>query len=265
MSNTFAIKEVLDFNVSEYAESGYGDFLFSVDYAGSTNIATTAERLPIRGGQGNYKILDLDHTKNCNFNSVLPIVDIVALATKLGRSVITGATLAPKKDILSADATNKITLTQTPATGTLRIYKLSGERDLGVEQVVGTPGTTENKYSISVKEVTLNATTAPVGTKFVAFYDYTSGAAAQNIKITAADFPSFITITGRGLVDDDVAGKKVPITFKIHKAKVVTDFELTMQSDSATEIPFDCDVYTILNSVGEREFVDIVKLTDESY
>jgi hypothetical protein len=264
MSNTFVIKEVLDYNVSEYAASGYGDFLFSVDYAKSSTVQTTAERLPIRGGQGNYKLLDLDHTKDCMFNSVLPLVDIKALAVKLGRDVTTGAVSTPKKDILSASATNTITLSKTPLAGTLKIYKLSGERDLGIEQTVGTPATTVNEYSITGAEVTLNATTAPENTKFIAFYDYTSGTAAENIKITAADFPSFITITGRGLVDDDVTGLKVPVTFKVHKAKVKPEFELTMASDSATELAFDCDCYTILNASVEREFVDIVKLNDEA-
>ena len=264
MSNTFVIKEVLDYNVSEYATSGYGDFLFSVDYAKSSTVQTTAERLPIRGGQGNYKIMDLDHTKDCMFNSVLPLVDIKALAVKLGKDVTIGATTAPKKDIKTVSATNTITLSNTPLAGTLKVYILSGERDLGTIQTVGTPGTTPNTYSIATATITLNATSCPEGSKIIAFYDYTSGVTAQNIKITAADFPSFITITGRGLVDDDVTGLKIPVTFKVHKAKVKPEFELTMASDAATELAFDCDCYTILNSSAEREFVDIVKLNDEA-
>ncbi|MFA7204597.1 MAG: hypothetical protein WC188_12920 [Candidatus Caldatribacteriota bacterium] len=265
MSDTFAIKEVLDFNVFEYSSTGYGDLLFTVDYAKSSSINTTGERLPIRGGQGNYKIMDLDHTKDCTFNSILPLVDVNALATKLGKAVATGATSATKKEILTTSATNTITLTQTPLTGTLKIYKLAYERDLGAEQTAGTPGTTENKYSIDGKVVTLNATTAPAGSQFICTYEYTSGANAKNIKITASDFPGFITITGRGLVDDDQEGKKVPVSFKVHKAKVQVGFELTMASDAATELDFTTDCYTIINSDGEREYIDIVKLEDEAY
>jgi hypothetical protein len=264
MSNTFVIKEVLDYNVSKYAASGYGDFLFSVDYAKSSTVQTTATRLPIRGGQGNYKIIDLDHTKDCMFNSVLPLVDIKALAVKLGRDIATGATSAPKKDIKVASGTNTITLSHTPLAGTLKVYKLVGERDLGVEQLLGTPASVEDKYSIATATLTFNVVSVPENTKIIAFYDYTSGATAQNAKITAADFPEFITITGRGLVDDDVTGSKVPVTFKVHKAKVKPEFELTMASDAATELPFDCDCYTILNANAEREFVDIVKLNDEA-
>jgi len=265
MSDTFAIKEVLNFTVFSYSSSGYGDALFYVDYAGQSNINTTGERLPIRGGQGNYKILDLDHTKDCTFASMLPLVDINALAVKLGVSVTEGATSATMQEILTVSASNTITLSATPTGSTLKLYKLSDERDLGVEQTAGTPASTPNEYSISGKVVTLNSTTAPENSKFIAFYEYTSGTTAQNVKITASDFPSFITITGRGIVDDDQDGQKIPVSFKVHKAKVQPQFELTMAGDSATELDFTTDCYTIVNSAGKREYIDIVKLNDEAY
>ncbi len=264
MSNTFAVKEVLDFTVEKYVSSGRGDILFTVDYATQTNINTSAERLDIRGGQGNFKIISIDHTKDCTFAATLPIIDIKALAVKLGKDITKGATTAPMKEILTADASNTITLSQTPITGTLKVYQLVGERDLGTEQIAGDPALNQDEYSISGTTITLNATTAPEGTKFIVFYDYTSGINAENIKITAEDFPQFIKITGRGLVNDDVEGTLFPVSFTIHKAKVQPNFELTMSSDSATELDFTCDCYTILNANGEKEFVDIVKLNDEA-
>lgn len=262
MSNTFAIKSVLDYTVEEYSATGRGNLLFMVDYAGSSNVSTTSERLPIRGGSGNYKILDIDHTKDCMFNSVLPILDISALATKLGGSVTKAATTTPRTERLTATtgATPTITLASTPLAGTLKIHELLLERDFGTEQTAGTPATA-NQYSITGRVVTLHSTMS--GKRFVASSEYTSGVNAQNIKITAEDFPKFITITGRGLVDDDQENLVIPVTFKIHKAKVKPDFELTMQAGTATELPFDCDCYTILNSANKREFVNIVKLNDE--
>ena len=266
MSNTFAIKEVLDYTVEAYSASGRGNILFTVDYAKSSSVQTTAQRLGIKGGIGFFKILDLDYDKECTFNSVLPIVDVTALATKLGKAVTTGAVTTLKKEILTtAGATPTITLAATPIAGSLKIYTLSNERDLGTEQTAGTPASQENTFSLSGAVVTMNSVSGVAGTKMVVFYDYTSGATAQNIKITASDFPNFITITGRGLVDDDQAGQKIPVTFRVHKAKVKPEFELTMASDAATELAFDCDCYTILNAANEREFVDIVKLNGEAF
>lgn len=264
-SNTFAIKEVLDFNVSEYSPSGYGDDLFDAEYATSSTISTKADRLPIRGGQGNFKILDLDHSKDCSFIGKLPIVDINALAVKLGVDVTTGAKLAPMKDIKTVGSDNKITLSHQPATGTLRLYILKNERDRGEKQTPGAPATTPNEYSISTSTVTFNATSCPQGTKIIALYDYMSGVNSKNIKITAEDFPKYITITGRGLVDDDQMGQRVPVAFRVHKAKVQPGFELTMESTKATEIDFTADCYTILNSEGKREYVDIIRLDDEAF
>lgn len=265
MSNTFAIKEVMDFTVEKYSATGRGELLFYVDYAGNTSIATTAERLPIRGGQGNFKILDLDHTKDTMFNAMLPIVDVKALATKLGVDVVTGAKAAIKTEVLIVGATPTLVLASTPLANTLKIHKMEFERDLKAEQTAGTPASVENTYSITDKTITLNATTATLGTKFLVSYEFTSGVNAQNIKITASDFPNFITIRGTGLVDDDQEGQKIPVSFKIHKVKVQQEFELTMEGTTATELAFNCDCYTILNSAGDREYTDIVILQDSAF
>lgn len=265
MSNTFAIKEVMDFTVETYNATGRGNLLFFVDYAGNSSIQVTGERLPIRGGQGNYKILDLDHSKDTTFMAMLPLVDVKALAVKLGKDLTVGSKNVPKKETLTASASNTITLASTPVSNTLKIYKLEHERDLGTEQTAGTPASVENEYSIVGRVVTLNATTAPDGTKFRVDYEYASGANTQNIKITASDFPNFITITGTGIVDDDQEGQKIPVTFKLHKVKVKPEFELTMASTSATELAFDCDCYTIINSDGDREYSDICVLQDEGF
>lgn len=267
MSNTFAIKEVLDYTVEKYSPVGRGDILFNVDYAGQSNISTTAERLPIRGGQGNYKIMDLDHTKDCEYASTLPLVDVKALAVKLGVDVKKGATKALFDKVLVVGEGSKITLPAhiTPIVDSLKVYKVKFERDIDIELEAGETVEVENTYAIQGQEITFNTESCPKGTRVLVSCDYLSGENAQNVKITASDFPQFITIRGMGLVDDDQEGTKIPVTFKIHKAKVRPEFELSMAGDAATELDFTCDCYTILNDEGEREFVDIVKLNDESY
>ncbi len=266
MSNTFAIKEVLDFVVESYSATGRGKLLLNVDYAGETSINTTAERLSIRGGQGNFKIIDLDHTKDCEFAATLPLVDINALAIKLGKAIQKGTGIAVFDKVLVVDKEGEIKLPDgiTPEAGTLKIYKVEFERDLGVEMEAATETPTAGKYKIAAGTLTFNKTDCPEGTRLLVSFDYKAGADSQNIKITATDFPEFITIRGRGLVNDDQEGTIIPITFKVHKAKVRPEFELTMAGESATELDFSCDCYTVFNLQGEREFVDIVKLNDET-
>ena len=266
MGKTFAINNVMDLVIEEYASSGRGTILDVIDYAKTTNIAVTSERIDVTGGQGNYQIIGLDHSKKTALNVMLPIASLETIAIKLGRSVSTGATTHASNGerLTTAGATPTVTLSATPTSGTLVVYTVANERDLDTLQTAGTPASTPNEYSISGLEITLNATTAPAGTKIFVSYDYTSGANAENLKITANDFPQFITLRGRGILEDDQSRSRIPVSFKIYKAKVRADFELTMANDAATEVAFDCDCYTIRDSNGDRVSVEMTKLVDEA-
>ena len=266
MSDIFAIKDVMDFTVETYVTSGRGDILFRCEYAKSSTINSPAERIDVAGGGSNYRITALDHGRRTSVANMLPLLDVNALANKLGVALSTGATTANNSETkTTTGATPTITLASTPISGTLKVYLVeSGTvRDLGTEQTAGTPATTENEYSISGTEITLNATTAPAGTKVFVSYDYTSGANAKNLKITADNFPSCITIRGRGFYDDETNCSRVPVSFKVHKAKVKPEFELTMAGDAVSEFNFEVDCFTVENSAGQKEEIDIVILTDE--
>jgi len=268
MSNTIAIKDVLDFTVEAYSSTTTrGTILFRVPYSTETTISAKGTRLTIRGGQGNYKIIDLDHSKDFTLKATLPLVDMIAFAVKNGRSMVTGAATAPCTEILTASASNTITLTNAPLANTLKVYLVSGTRDIGVEQTVGTPATIPNTYSIASSVVTLNATTVPAGTKVYVFYSYTSGVNATDLKLTASDFPTFIRITGRGFGTDDVTGQRIPMSFDVKKAKVQINWDLTMTEEKATELDFTCDCYPILDPADNKTqlVVDMVRLVDEAY
>lgn len=263
MSKQFAITEVMNYTVQEYSTNGYGGkVLYSVDYATDVKVSTSSERLDIRGGQGNYLLHSADHTKSGNFASTLPLVDIEALASMTGKPLTTGATQVPHDEILIASATNTITLSQTPITGSLKIYKLDGERDMGVEQTLGTPATVENNFSISATTVTLNVTTAPQGTKFKVVYDYTTAATAKKITVTANDFPGYVRVTGEGLWTDQVSGLTYPVKFDVKRAKVKPNFEWTMKAGEATTIPFEYDLYPVTNATGDKVFFETTVLPD---
>lgn len=265
MSNTLVFYDVMNFAVEEYSSTTTrGAILHKVDYAKETKLTVSGERIEVRGGQGNYKIISIDHSKNCVFSALLPLVDIKALQVKLGKTVTTGTTTAEKNEILSANAENKITLTQTPLDNTLKIYKLSGTRDMGVEQVAGTPASAEDKYSIDAKVVTLNATTAPVGTKFYVTYSYTTGSTANKLKVTANNFPTYIRITGEAWEMDDVTSKRVPCSFNILKCIPKLDFELNMTAGAASELNFECDCDAVLDADNDITYVTIVKKNDEA-
>lgn len=263
MSKQFAITEVMNYTVQKYSTNGFGgDILYSVDYATDTKVSTSSERLDLRGGQGSYKLHSTDHSKDAAFTATLPLADLSALAEMTGRDLVTGATQVPHEEVLVASATNTITLSQTPITGSLKIYLVEGERDRGAEQTLGTPASNTDEYSIVDKEVTLNATTAPLGTKFKVFYDYQTSATARKITVTANDFPGYVRITGEGLWTDQVEGVTYPVKFDIKKAKVKPGFEWTMAAGEATSIPFEYDLFTVTDATGGKVFFETTILPD---
>jgi len=246
MSNSFAFKEVLNFTVQDYSSTGVGGAVkFFVDYAKDSAVSTSAERLDIRGGQGNYKLLSMDHTKDATFKATLPLLDTSALASMTGKALTTGATQIPKREVITITVAGTMTLSSTPITGSLKIYKLLNNRDISTEQTVGTPGTTPDQYTIATATVTLNATTGAIGTKFLCVYDYTSTALAKKMTITANNFPGYVRITGDALAVDESDGLTYPVKFDIKKAKVKPSFEWTFASDKATEVPFEYDLFPV--------------------
>lgn len=245
MSLQFGIKEVLNFTAFDYTT---GAQKFYVDYASDTSITSKAERLDLRGGQGNYKLLSFDHTKDMSMTTKMPLVDLAVIGMLTNKAVTIGAVNVPVRDNLLS-ATQVINLSQIPVAGTLKIYAITG-RDIGTEQILGLPASVVNTYSISGKVVTLNVTTAPDNTNFVATYSYSAPATTSTTTFTADKFAGYVRIVGTGLVSDQVTGATVPVVFDIKKAKAKNDFTITMNSSSATELSVDFDLYAVDLSNG---------------
>lgn len=261
MSKQFGLKEVLDVAVHNFSTSGAGDVRFFIDYANNVQVSLDSERLDLRGGKGNYVLLSFDHTKTASMSMTVPLVDLEVLASVTGKDLVTGTTQVPKREVLTVSATNTVTLSQTPVTGTLKIYLLEDSRDHGTEQTVGDPATTENTYSITNTTVTFNATTCPEGTKVVCYYDYQSTATARKIIFTADDFPGYFRITGEGLMTDEYDGYTYPVVFDFKKAKIKPNFQFTMASDAATELTLEFDLYPV-DSDGDKIYFETTVLSE---
>jgi hypothetical protein len=244
-SNQLGIKEVLNVNVSEYSATGNGDFVAYFDYATETSLETTAERLDLRGGQGNYKLLSFDHTKENMLKISLPLTDMEFLAFLTGKAMSTGATNVPIREVLTVDGSNEATLSQTPVSGTLKLYLKTNSRDVGTEQTAGTPATTENEYSIATATVTFNATTCPSGTEVVAYYDYSAPATTKTITFTADEFAGYLRLTGDGIVTDQYTGETEVVKFDFKKCKPQNTFTLTMSSTDFTTLEITFDLFSV--------------------
>lgn len=252
MSRQFSIKEVLNLDFFDFTT---GDPIFRADYIQNSSIKTSAERLDIRGGQGNYKLLSFDHTKTSEMMFESAVIDTIFLGKLAGKDTSIGAVNVPTRDLLtSSGATPTITLAATPVAGTLQIWKITDDRDISTEQVEGTPASQTDQFSISGAVVTLNATSGVAGTKFACYYDYTTAATTETITVTANAFPAYMKAVGKGLMTDLVSGATVPVVFELVKIKPKNDFELTMKSDSATQLNMTFDLFSIDDAAGDKVY-----------
>jgi hypothetical protein len=258
MSKQIMIKEPLNVSIARFDN---GDPLCYVDYASDASIATTSERLDLRGGQGNYKLGSFDHTKDCTFTLEMPLVDMSFLAMLTGKPVDIGAIDLPKRQILTASASNTVTLASTPVSGTLEVYLLDGDRDYGTEQVAGTPASVENTYSITGTVITLNATTAPSGTKIVVKYKYAAPATTRTTYFTADKFPIYVTIDGFGKATDQVTGVEEETVFVIKKGKPKPNFTITQKATEATMLTMEFDLFTVDEDVDGDGEIDKIYLS----
>ena len=253
MSKQLAIKEVLNLDFFNYTT---GKAEFRLDYCENTSVMTSAEMLDLRGGQGNYRLVSFDHTKTSTANIVANILDLSLLGKLAGDDYTLGTVTIPHdREVLSASASNTITIAATPASGTLQIFLLNGDRDLGDEQIAGTPGSTPNKYSIAGRVVTLNSTTAPLGTKFAVYYDYEAPATTGTINVTADKFAPYFRVVGTGLATDLVTGNaNVPVMFELLKAKPKNNINLTLSSTDASKMEFDLDLFNVDQDDGTKSY-----------
>lgn len=272
MFNTQFITNVMDFTVERYDSAKRGEIIFSVGYASETSIMAEADRFDITGGIGNYVLGSVDHSKKVSFNAKLPIIDLKALSEKLGTPLETGVKIGTMNEYVDL-ASDTLTLKESPYLSTItahdkhiKVYKVNGVRDIDTStELVYDAVIATGKYThvAATKVITLNTGDFAEGDTFFVSYDYETGANTKELKVTGNSFPGYIRITGRGQVMDDVEGGLVPISFDIKKAKVNSNFELTMVEGSNSEIDFGCDCFPVTEGC-DKIFIEILRLDDET-
>lgn len=258
--NVIAIYDVVDFFVQDYVTK---DLLFTADYATQVSLKTDAESLDIRGGIGNPIRVTANHSKTASFESILPLVDMGVLATKLGKAITRGKQIVPENELLFVDTTaGTASLSNAPATGTLKVYTVADNgRDVIAELKSGTPTSDETKYSIDAKVITVN--TALKGKLLRVIYSYETVDNTPLVRVTGSDFANYCVISGKGYSEDEL-GVKSPVVFVCYRAKPTPEFEITFKSGEATNVPFNCNLSVDL--VGnESAYFDIVPLIHESW
>lgn len=254
MAKQFAIKEVVNCWLSKYTDDAP---ICYVDYASDTSFNFEAERLDLRGGQGNYILCSFDHTKSGMMTLEMPLVDLEFLSQLTGVDLSTAAVTVPYREVLTVASSTVSLASSTPTIA--GIYIQTDGRDYGTEQTLGS-ASTENQYEIDGGTITVNSTSCPDGTKLICEYTYTAPSTTNTITFTANNFPDYMKINGIGTWLDEYGGSNKTVIFEVMKCKPRNNFTLTQKSTDATILTMEFDLYTVNDASNNKIYLKTYQL-----
>jgi len=244
--NTYGLREVADLTFFDLTTNK--PFLY-MDYALTSTNEHSADTTYATGGKGNPRRLAFDGNRQSTLTISTQIIDFRLISLLAGAEVEKGATNVFKREVLTAvDDTDtvKITLSETPVTGTVTVFSLSSDAVAGEEEDIIVTGS----------DVTITAGIA--GTQYVAYYQFESDSNAEKISFKARNFPKYCRIVGDTLIKNEATGENEPFQMIAHKAKPQANFTLTMASEGdpiTLELTFDL----FASSENNDEFVSYIK------
>jgi hypothetical protein len=235
----YGIKDAANLTIKKKSD---GSIFLYADYANVTTNDWTSDSVYAKSK--GVDAIRWDGNKKSTLQVDMETYDLKWLSMLSGADWIVGATNILKRDVLTADATNKVNLSAVPTAGSLAIFLLESDNVTnGEEQTVGTPATTVNTYSITEKAVTLNATSCPTGTKVVAYYLSTSGATAKKIEFKYDKFPENFDIYGDTMIRAQETGVDSFVQIHYPNTKPQANFSITMDASNPTNLSIKFDLF----------------------
>ena len=211
------------------------------DYAKTSTIEFTSES--VYAYNKTTKAVRLDKNREGTFKTTMEIFNMDIIAMLFGSELEEKQIPFMKREVCQVKG-GKATLTtqDTIKTGTLAVYKLdSSDMKTNLkEQTVGTPTSAENTYSISEKVITLNTTTFPDDTGYIACY-YMVDTKAQTFTVDNVSFPGGYEIYGdTALRNTDQVDEFVQ--FELMNVKPQSNVTLTMDVDNVCSLEVTWDI-----------------------
>ena len=269
----YGVKEVMNFTLANYVPNLLDrEPILTVDYATMTDVANAGERIDISGGRGNARLLSFDHSKTVEVNVTLPLIDMKMLALISGDEVTEEISKIFRKEVIcpvkdtSTDAVY-IDLKRKPLEGSVYLYKLEGNRDMGKKGVpvaelplVGDLKDDEIFIDGENKKITVSATTFPVGEEVVVFYTSETTVAVENLRIDPTRFPKTVSVFGDTLFRNQYNELDEVYNVRIHKARMRPEYTLSMNATDVAVLEFTMDVYAFREKCRNRDtYIEYIK------
>lgn len=244
--NTYGLREVADLTFFDLTTNK--PFLY-MDYALTSTNEHSADTTYATGGKGNPRRLAFDGNRQSTLTISTQIIDFRIIALLAGADVEKGVTNVFKREVLTAvddEDSVKITLSETPITGTVTVFPLFSDAVAGEEE------------DITVTDSDVTIADGIAGTQYVAYYQFKSESNAEKISFKAKNFPKYCRIVGDTLIKNETTGENEPFQMVTHKAKPQANFTLTMASEGdPTTLEMTFDLFA--DASVDDEFISYIK------
>lgn len=219
-----------------------------------STIENESDSAEATGGQGNGRLLSWDFGRKATLTMQDALLSDLSLSLLAGTTVKTTGIKAVGREVLTAvkdaSAGVKVTLKDEPlAMATVTVFKV----DKGVmgAEVTGVTQDGTDKKTLKI------ATGVAENDQIMVFYEYTVTATdASQVTFKGSAFPATYKVVGDTIVrGEDGVDRKMQ--FVIPKAKLQSNFSLTMDAENVSTFDFTLD---ILVEAGTNALYDIIRL-----
>lgn len=213
-----------------------------------STIENASESAEARGGQGNNKLMSWDFGRTATLTLQDALLSDSSLALLAGSTVSeTNVDIVGREVLTAVSATGiKVSLAETPKNvGSITVYKVVN--GIMADEVTG--------FTLSTKDVTF-PTGVIAGDQLMVFYTYTKASGASKVTFSGNAFPATYKVVGDTVVrGEDGIDRKMQ--FVIPKAKLQSNFSLTMEAENVSTFDFTLDV---LVETGTNKLYDIIRV-----
>lgn len=214
-----------------------------------STIENTSESAEARGGQGNNKLMAWDFGRSATLTLQDALLSDVSLALLSGNAVTeTNIDIVNREVLTAVSATGiKVTCAETPKNiASVTVYKVAN----------GIMGAEVTGFTLSVKDITF-PTGVVAGDQLMVFYTYTKASGASKITFSGNAFPATYKVVGDTIIrGEDGVDRK--FQFVIPKAKLQSNFSLTMEAENPSTFDFTLDV---LVESGTKTLYDLIRVS----
>jgi len=234
----FGVKEVANVMFQNLVT---GKIDLYLDTLKMSNLENAVESVYATGGQGGGRLVGWDFGRTANFVIQDALLNPKAIAMQAGTELEKKVeTIYERFVTVSTDDGNGNSLIQLehqPIEGSVQVFLTAD--GYAQDDDVPTPSITIDGSNLKVPSAAL-----PVGQQVIVYYAWESAATAEVITIKSDKFGGFYRVIGKTFWRNEATGLDERVQIVIPKAKISSNFTLTMQPDGDPSVfDFNLDVF----------------------